>query len=297
MSLVSLTEIKDGNIKEAIENSLNLIDYTFKKDVRTVILKINACYYWDYSTGQTTDPAFVRALIDILRERISPDIDISIIESDASAMKCKYAFKFLGYEKIAKEKKVKLLNLTEGKSDPTKILCNNQVFDFMIPQIVKNADLRINLPKIKYTKKPIQLTCALKNIFGCNPYPQKYKFHSRLGNVIVALNKAMKFDLCLIDANIVSGCQPSKLGLVVASVDPLAIDVVSSKIARLNPNKIPYFKIAEKEGIGNLKYITRGAALNKFEKLYPALPFSKKLIALAIPWVKRLGLGKRIGLE
>ena len=46
----------------------------------------------------------------------------------------------------------------------------------------------------------------------------------------------MKFDLCLIDNNIAAGIQPRKLGLVMASQDPVAIDVAAAKIAWLNPD-------------------------------------------------------------
>jgi uncharacterized protein (DUF362 family) len=297
MSIVSLAKIEESNFKKAIEESLNLINYTFRKDLQNVVIKLNACYYWDYSTGQTTDPAFVASLIDLIREKTSPDISISLVESDASAMKCKYAYKFLGFEKLSKAKNVNLVNLSEEKSDPVKINCDGQSYEFMVPQIIKNADLRINLPKIKYTMKPIQLTCALKNIFGCNPYPQKFKLHPQLGNAIVALNKVMKFDLCIIDGNIVSGSQPRKLGLVMASVDPVALDVASAKIAGLNPNKIPYFKLAEREGIGSLMYSLKGESIDKYEALYPKKTFTKKVMGMAFPWVKRLGLGKRLGLE
>jgi len=101
MSLVSFVQGERSNIKKSIEDSLDLIDYNFHEGIRKVVIKPNMCYYWDYSTGQTTDPKFVAAIIQILRKKISPEVDISIVESDASAMKCKYAFKFLGYEKIA----------------------------------------------------------------------------------------------------------------------------------------------------------------------------------------------------
>ena len=43
-------------------------------------------------------------------------MDIAIVESDASAMRCKYAFSMLGYEKLAKEKNVRLVNLSEDES-------------------------------------------------------------------------------------------------------------------------------------------------------------------------------------
>jgi len=297
MSLVSLAKIKGNNVKQAIEESLNLLDYNFKKDIQKVVIKINACYYWDYTTGQTTDPAFVASLIQIIREKTSQDVDIALVESDASAMKCKYAFRFLGYEKLSKDYNVKLVNLSEEPGESVQVTCDGQSHQFHVPSIIRDADLRINLPKIKYTMKGIELTCALKNIYGCNPYPQKYEYHPRLGNVIVALNKAMNFDLCLIDGNIVSGIKPRKIGLVMASTDPVAIDVASAKIAGINPRKINYLKLANREGLGNLRFISKGESLNQFKEIYPKKTFTKKLMGFAFIWVYRLKLAKRLGLS
>jgi uncharacterized protein (DUF362 family) len=93
LSLVSLVQVKDSNITQAIKDSLDLINYKFPENVKSVVIKPNLCYYWDYSTGQTTDPRFVAALINLIRDEISSSVEISIVESDASAMKCKYAFR------------------------------------------------------------------------------------------------------------------------------------------------------------------------------------------------------------
>jgi len=219
LSLVSFVQIKNSNLAEAIETSLDLINYDFPKDIKNIVIKPNLCYYWDYSTGQTTDPKFTAALINLIRTHISPDLNISIVESDASAMQCKYAFKMLGYEKLAENHNVNLINLSEDPYETVNVTAGKCSFKIMVPKTIQEADLKINAPKIKYTMEPIKLTCALKNIFGCNPYPKKYKYHSRLGEAIVAINKAMQFNLCIIDGNIVSGIQPRKLGLVMASKD------------------------------------------------------------------------------
>jgi uncharacterized protein (DUF362 family) len=297
MSLVSIVKINRDNMKGAIEESLNLLGYSFDRSLHNIVIKINTCYYWDKTTGQTTDPAFVAGLIDLLREKISPDINITLIESDASAMKCRHAFKFLGYEKLAQTHKVKLVNLSEAKGDDTSVMCGGQTYRFVVPKIIKNADLTINLPKIKYTMSGIELTCALKNIFGCNPYPQKFKYHPHLGEVIVAINKAMKFDLCLIDGNIVSGIQPCKLGLVMASQDSVAIDAAAAKIAGLNPRKIKYLRLADREGLGSLNFTPRGLPIKLFQAMYPKKTISKKLMEKAYVLVIWLRLGKRLGLE
>jgi len=300
MSLVSFVKIPQDTefqYKQAITESLNLIDYRFNPTIKKVVIKPNLCYYWDCTTGQTTTPQFVSQLIDLIRQHTSPDIDIALIESDASAMRCKYAFRMLGYEKLAKEKGVRLVNLSEDQSRNTEVSCNGGNYNFLVPKIISDADLRINIAHIKYTVEPIKLTCALKNIFGCNPYQKKFKYHSDLGNVIVALNKAMPFDLCLIDSNIAAGVQPRKLGLVMASVDPVAIDVAAAKIAWLNPDKIPYFAVAEREGVGSRAYVARGERLEDFRALYPKVTTKIKVKAQLKRTLRVVGLGKRLGLE
>ncbi len=300
MSLVSFVKIQktaQNPLKQAIYQSLQLIDYSFDKNVKTVVIKPNLCYYWDCSTGQTTDPKFVGELIDLIRAQIPQNVSISIVESDASAMRCSYAFKMLGFEKLAQERNVRLVNLSEEENDNVSIACNGKNYDFMLPKIIRDANLKINISKIKYTVDPIKLTCALKNIYGCNPYPKKYKYHPDLGNVIVALNKAMKFNLCLIDGNVVAGIQSRKLGLVMASRDPVAIDGASAKIAWLNPNKIPYFKVAEREGVGSRVFVPKGEPLEYFRALYPKTTLKRKMKERAYRLVLRAGLGKRLGLE
>ncbi len=300
MSLVSLVKINHENqnpLKQAIAESLQLIDYTFDKTIKKIVIKPNLCYYWDSTTGQTSDPHFVAELIDLLREEISSNAEIALVESDASAMRCKYAFKMLGFERLALEKNVGLVNLSEEPCDDADVSCNGKAYSFKVPKILKEADLKINLPKIKYTVDPIKLTCALKNLYGCNPYPKKYKFHNDLGNVIVALNKAMKFDLNIIDSNIASGIQPRKLGLLMASRDPVAIDVAAAQIAWLNPNQIPYFRLAEAEGVGSRAFIPKGASLESFRDLYPKKTFKRKTMGRAYKLVLQVGLGRRLGLE
>ena len=106
MSTVGIVKFYERGIslQQAIGKSLNLIDFQFNMDVKKIAIKPNMCYYWDYSTGETTDPKFVSALVDVIRNQMSKKAEVSIVESDASAMKCRYAFRILGYEKMAVEK-------------------------------------------------------------------------------------------------------------------------------------------------------------------------------------------------
>ena len=297
VSFVKVNHTHHDQLTQAIVDSLKLIHYNLPSKTDNIVIKPNMCYYWDYSTGQTTDPRFVGALIDLIRNQTSPNVNISIVESDASAMKCKYAFKMLGYKKLAKDYNVKLVNLSEDKGDTVEITAGNQSFNLMIPQTIQEADLKINIPKIKYTMENIKLTCALKNIFGCNPYPQKFRYHPKLEEAIVAINKAMKFNLCIIDGIIVSGIQPGKLGLIMASEDPVAIDVAAAEIAGINPKTIKYIQLAHKENLGNTTFIQKGESLEYFKARYPKKRLKNKLMSKAYTIAVQTGLSKKLGLE
>jgi uncharacterized protein (DUF362 family) len=299
MSLVSLVKIQKNTIesmKQAIHRSIELVGYSFPEKVESVVIKPNLCYYWDYTTGQTTDPKFVVSLIQLIREEISPDAAISIVESDASAMKCRHVFKILGYENLAREQNVKLINLSEEPFDPVTVQVGGQAFNLRIPKLIHGADLRINVPKIKYAMNPVKVTCALKNVFGCNPFPRKFKYHPHLKEVIVALNKAMRFDLIIIDGNVVSGIQPRKLGLVMTSGDPVAADAIAAEITGTKPKTIEYLKLAEKEGLGSLAFVPVGTPLEYFKSRYPGKSIRTKFMGNAYDLVNKLQLSKRLGI-
>ncbi len=284
-------------MKHAITESLDLIDYPLKKEIKKVVIKPNMCYYWDYSTGLTTDPRFVGALIDLIRERISPDTDVSIVESDASAMKCKHAFRILGYEELSHDYNVRLINLSEDGFDKVEVKVGEHPFRLMVPSTIQKADLKINVPKIKYAERNIQITCALKNIFGCNPYQKKFRYHAKLEEAIVAINKVMRFDLCIIDGNIVSGFHPCRLGLVMASKDPVAIDAAAARIAGASPSAMKYIQLAQKEGLGNAFFVAKGMPLEPFKDGYPRKSLQDRLFGKASSLAVQMGLGKRLELE
>ena len=274
MSLVSFVKVSTYNrlshnqLKQTVLEAMNLIGYPLPNNIEYVIVKPNMCYYWDYSTGQTTNPKFVAALIDVIRDQTSPDVDISIVESDASAMRCKYAFKILGYEKMAQKYDVKLVNLSQEKGEKVKVSIEGQCFNFTLPQTIQKADLRINIPKIKYMMHT-KISCALKNIFGCNPNAEKFKYHPKLDETIVALNKVMKFDLCVLDGIIVAGSLPRKLGLIMASQDPVSMDVAVAKIVGINPSSVRHIVLASREGLGNVSFIPKGVDPKFFRERYP----------------------------
>ncbi len=292
MSAVSIVNAKEfNNIEQVIKKSLNLIGYSFPKNIKKVVIKPNMCYYWDYSTGYTTDPLFVKSLISVIQEAL-PNAQISIIESDASAMKCKYAFKVLGYDKIAKETNVNLINLTEEKAkNKVDIKIADLNFSILVPEVIEEAELRVNVPKPKFMNQ-VTITCALKNIFGCNPEPLKYKLHSGLAEAIVAINEAMKFNLALLDGIIVVGSSTKRINLVMASEDMVAFDATVAELMGENPKHIQHIQMAEQVGLGKTKHALVGSDLSVFKKAFPKQSTSSKVLAIGYKTAVKSGIIK-----
>lgn len=262
-------------INETVSRALDAVGYDFEEKVDLVIIKPNLCYYWDFSTGETTDPRVVSAVIDWVRQRIREDVCIVVAEADASAMRTKYAFKMLGYEKLSQIKNVKLLNLSEGEIVDRDVEVAGENFVLPLNRVLLDADLIINVPKLKYHRL-MGLTCALKNMFGAIAKPRKYVYHSRLASVIVGVNKIVNSNIILVDGVIALGKMPKKVGVIMTSDDALAADCIAAKAIGYDPSRIAYLRLGMKEKIGdasNLNLIENPTKLEDIRKEFPKQNF------------------------
>ena len=266
--LVALVDTsKHAKLTDAVSQALELIHFDFKKEINKIAIKPNLCYYWKSTTGETTDPNLVEAIIEILRMKCKAD-DIFIVESDATAMKAKYAFKALGYEKLAARKKIKLLNLCENDFLSVPNVTSSISKEIRIPKILTEVDLFVSVPKLKLHSLT-GLTCALKNQFGCIPIRRKVVFHNRIHEIIALINKHIPPDLFVVDGIITSGKTPKKLDLIMASSDPVAVDCVAAKIAGLSARRIKYIAESEKIGVGSTNFQCVGDNIQYFAKKFP----------------------------
>jgi uncharacterized protein (DUF362 family) len=269
-SPVALVHVKNvEEIKKYVYEALRLANFKPRNVVKSVVIKPNLCYYWDANTGYTTDPRVVGGVIDCVREMCGNDVDIKIVEADASAMRTKYAFPVLGYEKLAREKKVELFNLSEDVLVDRTVKVNGREMSFKVPQILLNCDLFISVPKLKIMRAT-KITCAMKNIFGCIGTPRKVVYHKFLDEAIVGINKVLKPHLTIVDGLTALGKHPVKLNLLMAGVDPFSVDWVASKIMGYNPRKVKFLRIVIKEKIVNSNdVVICGEKIEEFAKLFP----------------------------
>ena len=246
------TEPSPESIRTSVDKIIQSIK--FKDSFSSINIKPNLCYYWKSSTGYTTDPVIVSAVIDSLRDKFGEEARINIVESDASAMRTKYVFPMLDYTKLGQEKKVDLINLSETPSVTQEQIVNGKKIKLKIPKILLNNNILINIPKLKIMKET-HLTCALKNVFGCISTPRKIMYHKNLKETIVAVNKIIKTDAVIVDGIIALGNKPFNLNLIMGGKNPFSVDWEASKLMGYPPKKVGFLNLAYKEGLGDPKKI------------------------------------------
>jgi len=270
VSIIHTEDLSEDGIENATVRAIEKSGFKLPEKFDTVILKVNLRYYWDSSTGETTDPRVVSAIIDYVRDYCDRKVDIIVAEADASAMRTKYAFKMLGYEKLSERKSVRLINLCGCEKVEKQVVVNGRKFTLPVAKPMLNADLLINVPKLR-THRLTDVSCCLKNMFGAIAVPRKIVYHPHLNEVIVGINKLIRPHLAVVDGIIALGKKPIKMGLVLAGDDQLAVDAVAAKVMGYNPRRIRHLTLAVKEGIGfseNIK-IEGNEDLTTFSKIFP----------------------------
>jgi len=273
MAKVTVTSVKQPFLSEeinaAVARSIDKLNYDFSK-VKTVYIKPNLCYYWNASTGETTDGRIVGAVIAYLKSKIG-DVSITVAEADASAMKTKFAFGILGYKDLCEKYSVPLQNLSEGNIVERTVTVGNQDITLPFNEDLLNADLIINVPKLK-THNFVGATVGLKNMFGAISKPRKYSYHKNITNVIVAANKIVKSHLTVVDGLIVRGSCPKKLGAIITGDNVLSTDYVAAKVMGFSPMRVSYLHLAAKEQLGpvtKIGIIEDGITLAEIKKNFP----------------------------
>lgn len=259
------------------------------KSVNSVTIKPNLCYYWDASTGQTTSPKLVGALIEFLRSRWRNDPDIVIAEADASAMKTKYVFRMLGYEDLARDKEVQLLNLSEKPVVNCCTTVKSQNVELPFSKRLLDTDLLINVPKLKYHRFP-KITCALKNIFGAIAKPYKFSYHPSFSRTIVAANKIIKSDIVLVDGLVALGDHPKIMKTLLLGQDALEMDYTVSRIMGFNPQRVEYLRLAKREdvGDGNAAEIIGDTSQEELKRRFPLVSYWRQRISWSLQlWILR----------
>jgi uncharacterized protein (DUF362 family) len=152
---------------------------------------------------------------------------------------------------LSKEYQVPLIDLQKDKYQAYEI--NGLTIN--ICNYVTKVDYLINMPVLKGHCQT-NITCALKNMKGCIPNPEKRKFHTMgLHKPIAYLNKLIKQNLIIVDGmngdlNFEEGSNPVQMNRLIAGKDPVLIDTYAAHLLGFSIEEVPYIALAEDIGVG-----------------------------------------------
>jgi len=264
-SIVILERLSDYR-KEAIKaifiKSIGILGLSERlKKAKNITIKINLCDARPPETGAITHPTFLGALLEYIREYQCSNASINVIESDATVAAPDLFIKWFGFDILFKKWNVRYINVS--KIPFTWECTNGKVLKYVpVPKIIAESDIFISMAKLK-TNILTDVTCCLKNLFGCLPLVKKSIFHPAIDYVIAETAKAMMPDLCIIDGIIGMGGAkgpaygtPIKAGVVIIGLDPVATDSVAARVMGFNPRRIKHLVIAQKLGLGSIENVT-----------------------------------------
>ncbi|NLB59907.1 MAG: DUF362 domain-containing protein [Lentisphaerae bacterium] len=199
----------------------------------------------------TTPVAFVKAIYKYCRRHSRAEIAIG---EGCGKGTTAATFQANGYADLAREYDLQLLDFN---TSATVLLRNAQALqlkEFHLPKVLREAFL-ISAPILKDHSFTLT-TIAMKNMFGIAPAPfyrgswNKSQLHQPCTHrSVVDICSYKKPDLSIADAVVaLTGMhlagQPKKLGLILASFDPVALDAVGSRLLGHDPHQIEYLQLA-----------------------------------------------------
>ena len=254
VALTRCTEYKESAVTGAIERQFALLGglERFVKRGDSVLLKPNFIAPRPRQCATQTDPAIIIETAKLLK-----DFGARPFVGDSPAWGNVYTCaKVLGLDEAMKKLDIPIRPLDK----PLK--CKIAGVDVGISSIALDADVIINLPKFK-THQQLVATFAVKNMFGCVSGKWKAYWHFAKGGnakkfctLLIEIYKRLSPALTIIDAVIaMDGPGPIRgrarpLGWLIGGIDPMACEIVCSKLINLEPDSLPIVRTAKQMGFG-----------------------------------------------
>ncbi len=250
VSLRSCNSYKYEEVKSQVEkliNDLGGLEEYIKRDSK-VFIKLNLVIKKKPDEVATTHPMVLKVIAEKLLE-----LGCKVIVGDSpggpyTKSSLKGVYKTCGIEEVCEELGIELnYDISEVKVENP----NGKILKYMtVIKPIVDADHVINICKLK-THAMATFTGGVKNLFGVIPGVSKAEYHFKMPKVVdftealVDICSYVSPSLTIMDG--VIGMEgegptagvPRKIGVLLGSESPYAIDVVACNIINLDPNKVP----------------------------------------------------------
>ena len=249
MTRVSAVEA-GKDIDEAVRRSVDLIGGLRLGGGEHIVIKPNVCNAKNPYGMVNTDLRVLEAVVGMVREKAGR---ITVVESDNISGTAERRMEGSGFLNLLEGLGVEFLNLSGDDYEAHEVAG----VELRLPRTVLEADLFVNLPKIKTCGHTL-VTLSIKNLFGVLQRRRKNKLHGLLDEVLPYLARTIRNDLIVVDG--VTAMEgngpvigtPREMGVVVAGIDPVSVDAVCSAMMGFDPASIAHIARAHGMGLGEL---------------------------------------------
>ncbi len=221
-----------------------------------VLIKPNCVSPKDPSTGVTTDPRVVEAIIEFLRDKGVKDVIIG----DGGPRNTDKIFDMIGIRNVAKRYGAKLVNFNDDEGVEVEIPSAIALHKVPIAKTILESSFIINVPKLKIHHMA-QVTLSIKNLMGTIVGDRGAIMHRQIDEKLVDLASYVKPKLNIIDG--IVGCEMDEvkgesvpMNLIIAGTDMVATDAVGAAVMGVDPRIVRHLQLAEKRGLGTAQLDT-----------------------------------------
>jgi uncharacterized protein (DUF362 family) len=241
------------DIQPALDKLLSPFAEDFSLQGTSVLLKPNLVEPQSYTTGQTTNPALVEAIIKWCRQQGAKKIAVgegpSYFQPASDLRAC---FTFTGIADAADRQKVPWILFDEG---PFRKFTNHSPLlpdRFSISEHAFSWDHIINIPVPK-THYLTTVSAAMKNLKGFIKRDDKPSFHycgtRQIHGSVTQLNCMIRPTLNIVDC---TAPVHKNRGFLLAGTDIVAVDAVAASLMGLNPSNIETIRLGHNAGLGEM---------------------------------------------
>jgi len=253
LSVVSIQKIFEGNISAALDKLLAPLVNPEELKGKSVLIKPNLVEPLRYTSGQTTNPALVEAVVIWCKKCGVSEVDIgegpSYFQPDYALRDC---FVKTGMTDVAERQVIKWILFDEGPFRKFNQHSPATPSSFSISEYAFSRDLIINLPVPK-THYLTGVSNAMKNLKGFIKREDKPSFHycgkENIHGSVTELNLMIRPFLNIVDCTAPVHRNKS---FILAGKDIVATDTVVTSLMGINPESIRTIKLANRAGLGEM---------------------------------------------
>ncbi len=264
VALVSCPDYAPDRVEAAVEEGLALLGQNILPELagRNVLLKPNFLRHASAERAITTHPAVFRGVARALQKRGCTHIFYGDSPGNPVTDTPARVAEACGIAQAAGELGISQADFEHGRE--TEFPRGHTCRRFVLCPGAADAELIINLPKMK-THALQRVTGAVKNLYGCVYGLEKGLGHARYSDaasfagMLADLHLLLKPRLHIMDGIVAmegngpAAGKPVKMGVLLFSADPAALDSVMCALMNLDPALVPTSRACEAAGVGRWK--------------------------------------------